>query len=158
MQLSIIKAPGLLVISSRFVLTFIATGALVLAQMPAHKTENVIFVMTDGLRWQEVFRGVDPALLNKESGVSDVEALKKLYWRDTPAQSRAAVMPFLWNTIAKQGQIYGSRDAGSDAFVTNGFNFSYPGYNETLSGFPDPRIDSNENRPNPNVTVLEWLN
>ena len=36
-------------------------------------------------------------------------------------------------------------------------NFSYPGYNETLCGFADPRIDSNDKRPNPNVTVFEWL-
>ena len=42
--------------------------------------------------------------------------------------------------------------------VTNGLKFSYPGYNETLCGFPDPRIDRNEYGPNPNVTVLEWLN
>ena len=26
-----------------------------------------------------------------------------------------------------------------------------------LTGFADPRIDSNDKRPNPNVTVLEWL-
>ena len=37
-------------------------------------------------------------------------------------------------------------------------NFSYPGYNELLTGSPDPRIDSNDKRPNPNVTVFEWLN
>ena len=42
--------------------------------------------------------------------------------------------------------------------VTNGHNFSYPGYNELLSGKADPRIDSNDKKPNPNVTVLEWLN
>lgn len=36
--------------------------------------------------------------------------------------------------------------------------FSYPGYNELLSGVADPRIDSNGKIPNPNVTVLEWLN
>ena len=35
--------------------------------------------------------------------------------------------------------------------------FSYPGYSETLCGFADPRINSNDNVPNPNVTVLEWL-
>ena len=30
---------------------------LLQAQVPVrHKTEHVIFVMTDGLRWQEVFR------------------------------------------------------------------------------------------------------
>jgi hypothetical protein len=113
--------------------------------------------MTDGFRWQEVFRGADPALLTKENGVTDIPGTKQLFVRDTPQQSRAALLPFLWGTMAKQGQIFGNRDAGSDAYVTNGFNFSYPGYNETLSGYPDPRISSNDNVPNPNVTVLEWL-
>jgi hypothetical protein len=42
--------------------------------------------------------------------------------------------------------------------VTNGLNISYPGYNETLTGFADSRIHSNDNVPNPNVTVFEWLN
>ena len=41
--------------------------------------------------------------------------------------------------------------------MTNGMKFSYPGYNETLCGFADPRIDSNDKKLNPNVTVLEWL-
>jgi hypothetical protein len=41
--------------------------------------------------------------------------------------------------------------------VTNGRNFSYPGYNEILTGFADERIDSNAKKNNPNVTVLEWL-
>lgn len=122
------------------------------------KTRNVIFVMTDGLRWQEVFRGADAALMNKEHGkVSDPEGLKQLYWRYTLPERREALMPFLWRTIARYGQVYGNRDLGSDAYVTNGHNFSYPGYNETLCGFPDPRIDSNDNVPNPNATVLEWL-
>ena len=67
-------------------------------------------------------------------------------------------MPFFWTVIARQGQVYGNREKGSDAYVTNGFNFSYPGYSETLCGFPDPRIDSNDKNPNPNMTVLEWLN
>jgi len=137
------------------------TAALAQAAFAAStgaKTRNVIFVMTDGLRWQEVFRGADAALMNKEHGnVSDPEELKKLYWHDTLAERREALMPFLWQTIARYGQLYGNRDLGSDAYVTNGRNFSYPGYSETLCGFPDPRIDSNNKIPNPNVTVLEWL-
>jgi hypothetical protein len=122
------------------------------------QTKNIIFVMTDGLRLQETFTGADPALLNKEHGnVSHPEALKQAYWRDTPAARREALLPFLWTTIARQGQIYGNRALGSDAYVTNGHNFSYPGYNETLTGFPDERIDSNDKKHNPNVTVFEWL-
>jgi hypothetical protein len=121
------------------------------------QTKKVILVMTDGLRWQEVFQGLDPALLNKESGVRDVEAVRKSWWRETASERRAALMPFFWSVIATKGQIYGNREAGSDASVTNGKNFSYPGYSETLAGFADDRIDSNDKKHNPNVTVLEWL-
>lgn len=122
------------------------------------KTRNVIFVMTDGLRLQEFFGGADAALMNKESGaVADVEALKRAYWSETAKERRAKLMPFLWSVIARDGQIYGNRALGSEAFVTNQRNFSYPGYNETLCGFADPKIDSNQKIPNSNVTVFEWL-
>jgi hypothetical protein len=67
-------------------------------------------------------------------------------------------MPFFWNVIAKQGQVFGNTNKGSVVKVTNNLNFSYPGYNEILTGAPDPRVDSNDKVPNPNVTVLEWLN
>jgi hypothetical protein len=66
-------------------------------------------------------------------------------------------MPFLWSTIATKGQLFGNREAGSEAYVTNGMNFSYPGYNESLTGAADPKIDSNDKKYNQNVTVLEWL-
>jgi hypothetical protein len=123
-----------------------------------HKTQRIIFVMTDGLRWQEVFAGAEASLMNKKNGkVQDEAALKKAYWRDDLEARREALMPFLWQVIAKQGQLFGNRDKGSDAYVTNGMFFSYPGYNETLCGFPDPRINSNDKVLNPNVTVLEWL-
>lgn len=125
----------------------------------APQTTHIIFVMTDGLRWQEVFSGAGESLMTKEhGGVKDVPALRKTYWRDTPEERRAVLMPFLWKEMAAHGQLYGNRQSGSDAYVTNGHNFSYPGYNETMSGFPDARIDSNDNVSNPNRTVLEWLN
>ena len=129
-----------------------------------HKTENVIVVMMDGMRWEEVFRGADPQLI-KTLGPEALGAPKertveaeKRYWRDTPQERRKALMPFLWSTVAARGQLFGNRDLGSDSHVTNGLNFSYPGYSETLTGFADPRIDSNDNTPNPNVTVFEWIN
>ena len=110
-------------------------------------------------RWQDVFRGADPALLNKPAGgVADVEAIRRDFWRETPEARREALMPFLWTVIARHGQLYGNADKASPAKVTNGMNFSYPGYNELFTGFPDPRIDSNDKRPNPNMTVFEWLN
>jgi hypothetical protein len=125
---------------------------------PARQTENVVLITTDGLRWQEVFSGAEEALLTKDAGVAEPDALRREFWRDTPAARREALLPFLWTVLAKQGQLYGNADEGSVARVTNGHNFSYPGYNELLSGRADPRIDSNDKKPNPNVTVLEWLN
>jgi len=105
----------------------------------------VIFVTTDGLRPQEVFGGAEKALMPKDA------ALALEFWRETPEERRAALMPFFWGTIAKEGAVWRAR-------LTNGKKFSYPGYHELLAGFADPRIDSNAKRPNPNVTVLEWLN
>jgi Sulfatase len=121
---------------------------------------HVILVMTDGLRWQEVFRGADESLLvpKRYFGGRSVKELQERYLAASPEERRERLMPFLWKTVVPQGQMYGDRDAHSDASVTNGFNFSYPGYNETLTGHGDPRVNSNDNVPNPNVTVLEWLN
>jgi hypothetical protein len=116
----------------------------------AGDTRNVILVIADGVRWQEVFTGADPTLLD--------DGLKKKYWDDDPEVRRRKLFPFLWETVATQGQIYGNQNKGSVARVTNTQWFSYPGYNEMASGAADPRIDSNEYGPNPNVTVFEWLN
>ena len=125
---------------------------------PRPTTRNVVLVTTDGLRWQEVFRGADDSLLNKkDGGVADPDALRRAFWRETPEARREALLPFLWSTVARQGQVFGNRDKKSLAHVTNGKNFSYPGYNELFTGSADPRIDSNAKRPNPNVSVLEWL-
>ena len=125
---------------------------------PRPTTRNVVLVTTDGLRWQEVFRGADDSLLNKkDGGVADPDALRRAFWRETPEARREALLPFLWTTVARQGQVFGNRDKKSLAHVTNGKNFSYPGYNELFTGSADPRIDSNAKRPNPNVSVLEWL-
>jgi Type I phosphodiesterase / nucleotide pyrophosphatase len=126
---------------------------------PLTKTRNVILVTTDGFRWQEVFGGADKALLNKENGgVEDLEALKSRFDRPTAQQRREALLPFLWNVVARKGQLLGDPDAGCEAKVTNGRNFSYPGYNEIFTGVADARIDSNDKVPNPNVSVFEWLN
>jgi dienelactone hydrolase len=140
--------------------SLLAAGAAasMLLAAPTLKTENVVLITTDGLRWQEVFGGADEQLLTKEAGVTEPAELKRDFWRDTPAARREVLLPFMSKVIARQGQIYGNAARGSTARVTNGHNFSYPGYNELLSGIADPRVDSNDKKLNPNVTVLEWLN
>lgn len=141
-------------------LAFAATASCQSAPSPKLKTRNVVLIVADGLRWQEIFTGADKDLLTTDHGGNwaKPEYLQKTYWRETPEERRAALFPFLWGEVAKKGQIFGNQAKGSTAHVTNPYAFSYPGYNEMLTGAPDPRIDSNEFGPNPNVTVFEWLN
>ncbi len=123
------------------------------------KTENVIVVTWDGFRWQEFFSGADESLIEKKmGGVKDVDDLKRRYWRNTPEERRSALLPFVWGTIAKNGQLFGDPSKKALAKSTNGLKFSYPGYSEIFCGFGDPRIDSNDKRENPNLSVLEFLN
>lgn len=132
--------------------------ALVAQARPALRTRNVVLFVIDGMRWQEVFTGAERALISREpGGVRDTAALRRDFWRETPNARREALFPFLWGTVAKQGQVFGNRTKGSDAHVTNSYRFSYPGYSEILTGTFDPRIDSNDYPPNPNETVFEWL-
>jgi hypothetical protein len=123
------------------------------------KTRNILLVTSDGLRWQEVFGGADPTLVNPANiAQSQLDTVTKEFLLDKPLDRRKALMPFMWSVIASQGQIFGNVHAGSEAKVTNGKNFSYPGYNEIFTGRADPAINSNDKFPNPNVSVLEWLN
>ena len=122
-------------------------------------TENVFLITLDGMRWQDVFTGADNRMMNADDGgVKDLLATRRRFWRGTPEQRRELLMPFLWTTIRKQGQIFGDPTKNARATVTNPHKFSYPGYSELLCGLVDERINSNNKLPNPNVTVLEWLN
>lgn len=129
------------------------------AAEPARRTENVLLVTFDGFRWQELFAGADETFINKEfGGVKRVEEIRERFWRPTPEERRQVLLPFFWSKVAVEGKVYGNPEHQSAARVTNGMNFSYPGYNEILTGQADPRIDSNDKQPNPNLNVLEWLN
>jgi hypothetical protein len=145
-----LKLPGNLLLGLLFAATTADAADL--------KTRNVVLITTDGLRWQEVFTGAEQALISKQpGGVADVKGIEAKFWRETPEERRAALLPFFWNKIAKEGQICGNLTKGSSSQITNTMKFSYPGYNEILTGFADARIDSNAKKPNENFTVLEWL-
>jgi len=123
------------------------------------RVRNVLVVTLDGLRWQELFSGYAAELNTKDGGgVGDPEALARRFDAPTPEARRAALFPFMWENVAREGQILGDPSRESLVRVTNGRLFSYPGYSELLTGVVDPRIDSNAKKTNPNVNVLEWLN
>lgn len=118
---------------------------------------RVVVITIDGLRWQEMFTGADEAYFKRDAK-GMIAPVSRNYAGETPLSRRATLMPFMWNVVARQGQIFGDPAQRSRSHVTNGLWFSYPGYSEMLSGVADPRVDSNKKVPNPNVTVLEWLN
>jgi hypothetical protein len=120
---------------------------------------KVILITLDGLRWQELFSGADEKLIGHKEYVDDSIELKKLFWRESAKERREVLFPFVWSTIEKKGQIHGNRKMGSQMNLKNKHRFSYPGYNEILSGrVDDERINSNDKIPNPNKTVLEIIN
>ena len=98
----------------------ICFGVFALVLVPAGcvaQARNVVLVMTDGLRWQELVRGADAALLTPERYYGDrsVDALKKSFLAPTAEQRRKLLMPFVWGTLVPHGTLFGDRDAGSDA-------------------------------------------
>lgn len=124
-----------------------------------HGKNKIILITMDGFRWQELFTGADPLLIANKKYVSDTTSLKQKFWRATPEQRRDALMPFVWDKVAQMGSIHGNRKYGSKVNLTNHMWFSYPGYNEILTGkADDEHIDSNDKMYNPNVTILEKLN
>jgi hypothetical protein len=125
--------------------------------LPAFPARNVVVITMDGFRWQEMFGGASQEYFKKEKDGSPGGSEKR-FWRATADARRAALLPFIWGTVATKGQIFGDPSRQSRAHLTNGLWFSYPGYNEMFSGAADPRVDSNDKVPNPNVTVFEWLN
>ncbi len=91
------------------------------AQQPALPLAIVI-VTLDGVRWHEVFEGVDPALA-KERGLPDSAVV-----------SAAELMPHLHAIIDTHGSALGAPGHGA-AISASGPNFvSLPGYAELLSG------------------------
>jgi hypothetical protein len=146
---------------TRTVLIMILSLALsVLAQVNAPSdspVKNVVLIVSDGVRAREVFEGGERALMGLGGGVENEEGCVAKFHRPDVAARREVLMPFLWKTVVKQGQLFGLSRVGSPMRVSNRFRVSYPGYNELFTGWADPRIDSNGLGENPNVTVFEHL-
>ncbi|MDX1910414.1 MAG: alkaline phosphatase family protein [Saprospiraceae bacterium] len=120
--------------------------------------ENLIVITLDGLRWQEVFGGIDTFLVREKSfNQGDSAKMMQRYWSDSPEERRKKLMPFLWSTIATQGQLYGNRRYNNRVDNANPYWFSYPGYSEIFCGYVDTAVNSNSYPPNPHLNVLEYI-
>lgn len=123
----------------------------------SHKTENLIIVTLDGMRWQEVFGGIDSQIVINKQYTRDSASIVTSFGGTDRNQRREKLFPFLWNTVAVKGQLYGDRLNGSEVNNANRYKFSYPGYNEIFTGYPDTGVNSNDKIKNPNTNVLEFI-
>ncbi len=143
----------------KFKFTFLLLFVLGYGFAQNNKTENLVMISLDGYRWQELFKGADPVLIfDKKFRNQDSAAFFKKYWDVNEKVRREKLMPFFWNTLVNKGQLYGNRDLGNKVSLRNDYWFSYPGRSETLCGFYDPKINSNDYPNNPNENVLEFIN
>lgn len=122
------------------------------------KTENIVIVTLDGMRWQEVFGGADKSILKSKRYTKEYNSTVQSFWSDNVIERRKKLFPFLWNVVAKQGQIYGNRNYCNNVNNSNPYYFSYPGYNELFTGYPDLEVNSNNKVLNKNENVLEFIN
>jgi len=135
---------------------FLLMSCVVVAQ---DKDQKIILITTDGLRWQEVFKGMDSIIASDARfHQKDSLGIFKKYWDETQAGRRQRLMPFFWGTLAKQGQLYGNRVWGNKIDNSNPYWFSYPGYSEILTGHVDTLINTNDYPPNPHTNLLEYFN
>ncbi|WP_419213966.1 sulfatase-like hydrolase/transferase [Maribacter sp. X9] len=139
-------------------ITLLLASIPVKAQQKKDKSPNVFLISLDGVRWQDVFTGIDTVLLNSPY-THEKKLLKQKFVGRSTEENRTLLMPFFWNTIAKEGQLHGNRTKGSKVNLTNTMAFSYPGYNEILTGkADDENINSNSKIYNKNKTLLELAN
>lgn len=119
---------------------------------------NLIVITTDGLRWQEIFNGLDLALANhKKFNHGDSAYLFNKYDAATASERQAKLLPFITQNLGKKGLLFGNRFKENKVDVANPHWFSYPGYNEIFTGYPDSAINSNNYPPNPHENVLAFL-
>ena len=141
---------------------FMAALLALITLVSCNKGDNdprLVIITFDGLRWQELFSGADESLVTDSRFVKNPAALKQAYWRETPEERRETLMPFVWSYVPAHGYLLGNRNKNSLMEVDNEMSFSYPGYSEMFCGWSDDeRIDSNDPKPNPNVSVLEVVN
>ncbi len=139
------------------VMSLISVLLFLLANQNTSAAENVVLITIDGLRWQELFRGLDYKLASNTEYSERSEDLIQKFWPEDPNQRAQTLMPFLHNVVFANGAVVGNRDKQSCARVSNPWYFSYPGYSEILTGIVDPKINTNDPIPNPHYSFMELL-
>ena len=142
-------------------LAILAAFALVIPAL-AQPPRAVVLITLDGARIEEIFGGLDAAIVASQLKAGERledQPIYQRFWAPTPEARRAKLMPFFWGTLMREhGSIAGDPARGSGVHLANNHAFSYPGYSEMLVGRAhDDVIKSNAPIRNPYPTVLEYL-
>ena len=142
----------------QFLLPFLLMIVLLpVSNYSAEGAENVVLITFDGLRWQEMFGGIDENLATHKDYSPQTKLLMQSFWHSNSNDRAQALFPFIHNTVFSQGTYAGNREEDSCAAVSNDWYFSYPGYSEILTGVINSNINSNSKIPNTEFTFLELL-
>lgn len=61
------------------------------------KTENIVMIALDGMRWQEIFGGADSSLIHNKKFTKDAGSLEKKLWVGDKAED--AMIADIWNLL-----------------------------------------------------------
>lgn len=147
--------------SRRFLALLVFFAGLLGVAAEGLKTEKLILVTLDGVRCEELFHGLDEAVMKHFASKRELKTIAtyRKFWADSPKERREKLMPFFWkNLMVRNGAVIGNKDLGSVVHLKNRWRISYPGYSELLTGVADDKkIQNNSPIYNPNRTVLESL-
>ncbi len=116
-----------------------------MAVQAAEQSVTIVIVTLDGVRWHEVFEGVDPKLAAEHNLPADAVV------------SARDLLPNLYSIIDTRGSALGAPGHGS-AISASGPNFlSLPGYAELLSGRSVTGCANNQCRGVATHTIIEEL-
>jgi hypothetical protein len=116
-------------IALALVLPWLSAVAPHRGEQPAASDERIVLVTIDGARTEEVFGGLDVAVLQStlraSQRVEETSAYER-YWAPTREERRRTLMPFFWSLVTREGSIAGDAESGSHVRLGNSHWFSYP--------------------------------
>ncbi len=104
------------------------------------RPENVVLIVSDGLRWQEIFTGADEPLCSmtrRAAAGCRRRICASAIGGPMPARGASCCFRFCGARWPNKGRFSAIGARAAIAHVTNGKAFSYPGYNEMSTGYPE---------------------
>ena len=97
---------------------------LILVIAKKEKSPNIFLITLDGVRWQEVFYGIDKDLVDNTNYVENKSLLIDTYYSPQLFERRKKLMPFTWDYIYENGKLFGDSLNNSNFSLTNNKIFS----------------------------------